>query len=83
MDENRVVLDTDFISGITDYRDGDSSDLFRRVFQTLGKVPVVHSFIADNELIHNPVAQALLREGVCSVYFLYRIECTRWHGWGS
>ena len=71
MDENRVVLDTDFISGITDYRDGDSSDLFRRVFQTLGKVPVVHSFIADNELIHTPVAQALLREG-----FVQSISCT-------
>ena len=63
MAEDRVVLDTDFINGITDYRDGDPAGLFRRVFQVLGRRPVVHSFVANHELTHNPTAQALLQDG--------------------
>lgn len=63
MDQGLVVLDTDFINGITDYRDGDPMDLFRRVFQALGRAPVVHAFVADMELTHNAAAQTLLREG--------------------
>lgn len=60
---NQVVLDTDFINGITAYQDGDAADLFRRVFQELGQSPIVHSFVAEQELVHNDIAQALLREG--------------------
>ena len=70
VDENRVVLDTDFISGITEYDAGDAADLFRRTFSTLGKKPVVHSFVADRELVHNQTAQILLHEG-----FVQSISC--------
>ncbi len=72
MDENRVVLDTDFISGITGYRDGDAADLFRRIFTTLEKVPVVHSFLAKYELDRDPIAQTLLQEG-----FIQSISCDK------
>lgn len=70
VNENRVVLDTDFISGITEYDAGDAADLFRRTFSTLGKKPVVHSFVADRELVHNQTAQILLHEG-----FVQSISC--------
>lgn len=63
MSADQVVLDTDFINGITAYRDGDAADLFRRVFQELKQTPVVHSFVAERELVHNKVAQLLLQEG--------------------
>ncbi len=59
----QVVLDTDFINGITDCRDADPADLFRRVFQALEAEPVVHSFVAERELIHNAVARKLLEGG--------------------
>ena len=60
---DRVVLDTDFITGILEYGDGDALDLFRRVFRALGCIPVVHSFVADHELALNQKAQILLNEG--------------------
>ena len=63
MSANQVVVDTDFINGITAYRDGDPADLFRRVFTELGKKPVVHAFVAERELMHNSIAQTLLEEG--------------------
>lgn len=63
MGRELVVLDTDFINGITDYQDGDPVELFRRVFQALGRVPVVHAFVADCELTHNAAARKLLEEG--------------------
>ena len=37
---------------------------------TLGKKPVVHSFVADRELVHNQTAQILLHEG-----FVQSISC--------
>lgn len=63
MEDSRVILDTDFIEGITSYRSGDAADLFCRVFQALDKKPVIHEFIASNELMHNPIAQSLISEG--------------------
>lgn len=74
MDQDLVVLDTDFINGITDYQDSDPADLFRRVFQALGCVPVVHAFVADHELMHNAAAQALLREGTIRSISLEAME---------
>lgn len=65
--ERRVVLDTDFIEGITSYRKGDAADLFRRVFRVLDKQPVVHPYVADNELIHDRVAQGLITSGELTV----------------
>lgn len=59
----RVVLDTDFITGILECGDGDALSLFRRVFQALKWTPVVHSFVADHELELNAKAQMLLKEG--------------------
>ncbi len=58
-----VVLDCDFISGITSYQDGDPADLFVRVFRALDKRPVVHEFVARHELTHDRVAQALIGQG--------------------
>lgn len=63
MEDNRVVLDTDFINGIICYENGDGADLFRRVFCALGKTPVVHPFVAAYELDGNSIAQKLLDEG--------------------
>lgn len=63
VEEQRVVLDADFIGGITDYKSGDGADLFRRVFCTLGKCPVVHPYVAEHELINNRVAQSLIKNG--------------------
>lgn len=73
MDHARVVLDTDFINGITEYQDGDPADLFRRVFRELGREPVVHPFVAERELIYNTVAQKLMKEGALCVIPLKNI----------
>lgn len=67
MAEQQVVLDTDFINGITSYQAGDGSDLFCRVFRTLNKCPVVHPYVAENELMHNSIAQELIANGILSV----------------
>lgn len=56
-------MDTDFIEGITSYQKSDAADLFRRVFRVLDMRPVVHPYIAQNELIHDPVAQNLITNG--------------------
>lgn len=64
MGNDKVVLDTDFINGITSYELGDGADLFRRVFCALGKTPVVHPYVADYELYGNKTALKLLDEGV-------------------
>lgn len=62
-----MVLDTDFIGGITSYRAGNEKDLFRRVFQALGREPVVHEFVAERELMHNAAAQQLIAEETLKV----------------
>lgn len=62
-EENRVVLDTDFINTITNYQTGDSEDFFRRIFRTLGKQPVVHPYVAEHELATNRIAQSLIASG--------------------
>lgn len=67
VDRDRVVLDTDFIEGITSYQDGNGADLFRRVFEALGLVPVVHPYVAEHELVFNHVAQELIAEGALIV----------------
>ena len=63
MADSRVVLDTDFISGITSYKAGDAADLFRRTFQDLGKLPVVTPYVAQYELEYDAVAQVLIKSG--------------------
>ena len=67
LDRDRVVLDTDFIKGITSYQDGSGADLFRRVFKALGLIPVVHPYVAEFELMFNHVAQELIAEGTLIV----------------
>lgn len=64
---DQVVLDTDFINGITAYQSGDPADLFRRIFQALELEPVVCSYVAENELVRNPVAGSLIAEGFLKV----------------
>lgn len=63
MSESRVVLDADFINLITDIRDSDPADLFKRIFAALAKTPVVHPYVAQHELHSNKVAQALITSG--------------------
>lgn len=67
MSESRVVLDADFINLITDIRDSDPADLFKRIFAALGKTPVVHPYVAQHELYSNKVVQALIANGDLSV----------------
>lgn len=62
-EENRIVLDTDFINMITSYKAGDPKELFRRIFHTLEKQPVVHPYVAENELDTNRVAKELIDAG--------------------
>ena len=63
MSECRVVLDADFINLITDIRDSDPVDLFKRIFAALAKTPVVHPYVACQELYNNKVAKALIASG--------------------
>ncbi len=63
MEERRVVLDTDFINLITDFRDCDAKDLFKRIFSALDRIPVVHPFVANCELHNNRIAQELIESG--------------------
>lgn len=66
-EENRVVLDTDFINIITNYRKEDPKDFFRRIFRTLGVRPVVHPYVAEHELKNNKIAQELIAAGDIAV----------------
>ena len=60
----QVVLDTDFIVGILEYKGGDPVDLFCRVFQDLGYAPVVHSYLVRNELLlYGSKVRTLLGKG--------------------
>lgn len=61
--EQRIVLDTDFINLITKYRDGDAENLFCRIFHALDKIPVIHPYVAENELMHNKLAQKIISDG--------------------
>lgn len=63
VEERRVVLDTDFIGGITSYEAGDGAGLFCRVFRTLDKCPVIHPYVAEYELSSNAIAQSLISSG--------------------
>lgn len=67
MEENKVALDTDFISKITKYKSRDPAALFRDIFDVLGKTPVVHQFIAECELMNDKVALSLIEDGVIKV----------------
>jgi len=63
MSECRVVLDADFLNLIAEIRDSNPVDLFKRIFAALAKTPVVHPYVAHQELYNNNVVQALIKSG--------------------
>lgn len=62
-EEIRIVLDTDFINTITNYKAGDPKELFCRIFCVLRKQAVVHPYVATHELDTNSIAQELIASG--------------------
>lgn len=67
VEERRVVLDADFIMEIGRYQSGDSVELFRRMFCVMDKIPVIHPYVADNELDQNAFAKKLIEQGDLTV----------------
>lgn len=62
-EENRIVLDADFINTITNYKAGDPKEFFRRIFCVQEKQAVVHPYVAEHELDTNQIAQELITAG--------------------
>lgn len=66
--ENRVIIDTDFLNKITQANGIDGKSLFIRMMSLLGRKPVVHWYVAENEMcVNNPVAKALLDTGIIEI----------------
>lgn len=60
MSKKEVVLDCDFLSSLLE---NTSIDFFKQVMDELVVSPVVHSYVADEELKYCSEAQDLIKEG--------------------
>lgn len=60
MSKKEVVLDCDFLSSLLE---NTSIDFFKQVMDELDVSPVVHSYVADEELEYCSEAQDLIKEG--------------------
>ena len=61
--DNRVVIDSDFCNMIVPGNNKErEKELFRTIFESLNKSPVIHTFVFNQELLTNMAIKELVKE---------------------
>ena len=58
----QVIIDADFLNIFLSFKDGEI--LFKDIMESLGFSPVIHQYVADNELDVNQKAKQLIDENI-------------------